>query len=181
MLAKRVGLDNLVDYRQGDATNMPFENSSFDIVWTQHASMNIADKSKLYSEIYRVLKSAGRFIVYDIFKGPKKEEKGSTFSYPVPWASDPSMSFLISTANTRKLLKDIGFKKLIWEDKTASALERSYQIIKRFQANDESPPPTGLHTLMGPKWQTMVKNLVKNYEEGFVVLAQGVFEPIKLR
>jgi hypothetical protein len=34
---------------------------------------------------------------------------------------------------------------------------------------------------MGPKWQTMVKNLVKNYEEGFVVLAQGVFEPIKLR
>ena len=48
MLAKRVELDNLVDYRQGDATNMPFENSSFDIVWTQHASMNIADKSKLY-------------------------------------------------------------------------------------------------------------------------------------
>ena len=180
MLAKRVGLDNLVDYRQGDATNMPFENSSFDIVWTQHASMNIADKLKLYSEIYRVLKSAGRLVVYDIFKGPKKEEKGSTFSYPVPWASDPSMSFLISTEDTRKLLKDIGFKELIWEDKTASALEWSYQMKKRFQANDGTPP-IGLHTLIGPKWQTMVKNLVKNYEEGFVVLAQGVFEPIKLR
>jgi ubiquinone/menaquinone biosynthesis C-methylase UbiE len=181
MLAKKVGLDNLVDYRQGDTTNMPFDNNNFDIVWTQHASMNIADKSKLYSEMYRVLKPVGRLVVYDIFKGPKKEEKGSsTFSYPVPWASDPSMSFLISTEDTRKLLKDIGFKELIWEDKTASALEWSYQMIKRFQAED-APPPIGLHTLMGPKWQTIVKNLVKNYEEGFVVLAQGVFEPIKLR
>jgi hypothetical protein len=53
-------------------------------------------------------------------------------------------------------------------------------MIKRFQAEDESPPPIGLHTLMGPKCQTMVKNSVKNYE-GFVVLAQGVFEPTKLR
>ena len=36
---------------------MPFDNNSFDVVWTQHASMNIADKSRLYSEMYRVLKS----------------------------------------------------------------------------------------------------------------------------
>ena len=51
MLAKKVGLEHLVDYRQGDATNMPFDNNSFDIIWTQHASMNIADKQKLYSEM----------------------------------------------------------------------------------------------------------------------------------
>ena len=51
MLAKKVGLEYLVDYRQGDATNMPFDNNSFDIIWTQHASTNIADKQKLYSEM----------------------------------------------------------------------------------------------------------------------------------
>jgi hypothetical protein len=86
------------------------------------------------------------------------------------------MSFLISTEDARKLLNGIGFKELIWKDKTASALEWSYQMIKRFQADDGPPPPIGLHTLIGPKWQTMVKKLVKNYEEGFVVLAQGVFK-----
>lgn len=54
---------------------MPFEDGSFDIVWTQHASMNIADKEKLYSEIYSVLKPMGRLVIYDIFKGPKEGEQ----------------------------------------------------------------------------------------------------------
>src|SRR5215207_11251093 len=40
-LAKRVRLDNLLTYRQGDATHIPFEDATFDVVWTQHASMNI--------------------------------------------------------------------------------------------------------------------------------------------
>lgn len=85
MLARKVGLDKLVDYRQGDATNMPFENSSFDILWIQHASMNIADKSKLYSEMHRVLKPMGRLVIYDIYKGYNKEEQSTTnFKYPVP-------------------------------------------------------------------------------------------------
>lgn len=84
------------------------------------------------------------------------------------------MSFLISTEDARKLLNDIGFTELVWEDKTASALEWFFQMIKRFQT-DGVPPPIGIHTLIGPKWQTMVKNLVKNFEEGFVILAQGIF------
>jgi len=46
-LAKRVNLDNLLTYRQGDATQMPFEDATFDVVWTQYASMNIADKKGL--------------------------------------------------------------------------------------------------------------------------------------
>ena len=38
-------------------------------------------------------------------------------------ASDSSKSFLISPDDARKLLKDTGFRELIWEVKTASALE----------------------------------------------------------
>ena len=38
-------------------------------------------------------------------------------------ASDSSKSFLISPDDARKLLKDTGFRELVWEDKTASALE----------------------------------------------------------
>jgi hypothetical protein len=133
--------------------------------------------NSIYSEMYGVLKPKGRLVIYDIYKRHNKEEEQTitNFNYPVPWASNSSMSLLISTEDARKLLKDIGFKELIWEDKTASALEWSYQMIKPFQA-DGGPPPIGLHTLIGPKWQTMVKNLVKNYEEGLVILAQGIFE-----
>jgi hypothetical protein len=117
----------------------------------------------------------GTLVIYDIFKGPKKEHDDSSFNYPVLWASDSSMSFLISQDHARKLLKDTGFRELIWEDKTASALEWFNQIIKHSETAGP-PPPIGMHTIVGPQWQTMVKNLINNFEEGFVVIAQGVFE-----
>jgi hypothetical protein len=93
--------------------------------------MNIADKSKLYSEVYRVLKPMGRLVIYDIYKGQNKEEAEQTttnFNYLVPWASDSSMSFLISTEDARKLLNDIGFTELFWEDKTTSVLGWFYRF-----------------------------------------------------
>lgn len=95
----------------------------------------------------------------------------------MPWASNPSMSFLISPDKARELLKNTSFREIIWEDKTTSALEWFSQMINRSQANGVSPPPPlGIHTIVGPQWQTMVKNLVKNFEEGFVALGQGIFE-----
>jgi len=48
MLAERTGLAHLVTYRQGDALDLPFPDGAFDVVWTQHAAMNIPDKATLY-------------------------------------------------------------------------------------------------------------------------------------
>ena len=56
ILSAKIGLAELVDYRQGDATNLPFDDRSFDVVWTEHVAMNIPDKSRLYREMHRVLK-----------------------------------------------------------------------------------------------------------------------------
>ena len=83
-LAKRVKLDNLLTYRQGDATQMPFDDTTFDVVWTQHASMNIADKKKLYSEMYRVLKpGGGKLAVNETYKGSSDMDDSSIY-FPVP-------------------------------------------------------------------------------------------------
>ncbi|MBI2959596.1 MAG: methyltransferase domain-containing protein, partial [Betaproteobacteria bacterium] len=56
MLAERIGLAHLVNYRQGDALNLPFPDGAFDVVWSQHVAMNIPDKAALYCEMHRVLK-----------------------------------------------------------------------------------------------------------------------------
>jgi SAM-dependent methyltransferase len=177
-LAKRVKLDNLLTYRQGDATHIPFEDAIFDVVWTQHASMNIAYKKRLYSEMYRVLKPGGKLVIYDVFKGSNSSNiDGSSTSihFPVPWASDPSISHLISGEEARKLLKEVvGFKEVAWEDKTESVIEWIKQMKKRAQTS--GPPPTGLHVLVGPHWSDLVKNLLRNLEEGRIAVAQGIFE-----
>lgn len=177
-LAKRVKLDNLLTYRQGDATHIPFEDATFDIVWTQHASMNIAYKKRFYSEMHRVLKPGGKLAIYDVFKGSNSDIiDGSTSSihFPVPWAPDPSISHLILREEARKLLKDVvGFKEVAWEDKTESVIDWIKQMIKRAQTS--GPPQIGLHVLVGPQWSNLVNNLLRNLEEGRIAVAQGIFE-----
>jgi SAM-dependent methyltransferase len=175
-LAKRVNLEKLLTYRQVDATQMLFEDATFDVVWTQHASMNIADKKRLYSEMYRVLKPGGKLAIYDIFKASSSDMDGSSsIHFPVPWAPDPSISHLISAEEGRKLLKEVaGFQDVIWEDKTESVIDWMKQMIKRTQTS--GPPPIGVHILVGPQWSEMVKNLLKNLEEGRITVAQGIFD-----
>ena len=41
-------LEDQVSFVCGNALAMPFPDGTFDVVWTQHASMNIADKARLY-------------------------------------------------------------------------------------------------------------------------------------
>jgi SAM-dependent methyltransferase len=177
-LARRVKLGNLLTYRQGDATHIPYDDATFDVVWTQHASMNIAYKKRFYSEMYRVLKPGGKLAIYDVFKGSNSSNIGgstSSIHFPVPWASDPSISHLLPREDARKLLNEvIRFEEVVWEDKTESVIDWIKQMIKRAQIS--GPPQIGLHVLVGPHWSELVKNLLKNLEEGRIAVAQGIFE-----
>ena len=65
-LTKRVGLDHLVDFVQGDATAMPFPDSRYDVVMAQEAWVHIGDKPALINECARVLKPQGVLAFTDI-------------------------------------------------------------------------------------------------------------------
>jgi hypothetical protein len=45
-LAERVGLAAKARFIRASALEIPFADGSFDIVWTEHARMNIADKNR---------------------------------------------------------------------------------------------------------------------------------------
>jgi ubiquinone/menaquinone biosynthesis C-methylase UbiE len=164
---------------------MPFDNAMFDLVWTQHASMNIANETGLYCEMHRVLKCIsdnakdvkrqGTLAVYDIYKGNNYDD--SSFHLPVPWPSHTSSSFLVYPEDALGALHDAGFKKIIWDDKTGDALKWFREMMtERFQEVRNASWQLGLQIIVGPRWQTMVQNLLKNYEEGQIVLVQGIFK-----
>ena len=78
-LNELVGLSDKISIRAADALALPFEDESFDIVWTQHASMNIADKQALFTEMHRVLRPGGKLALHDVMAGPVQP-----VHFPVP-------------------------------------------------------------------------------------------------
>lgn len=166
-LSQSLGLDSLVTYRQGDATSLPFPDCSFDIVWTQHASMNIPDKAKLYHELWRVLKPRGRLAMYDILAGP-----GGEVHFPVPWARESSISFLTTSQELLEILSKIGFEILIWRDVTDSG--RMWFRRMQGKISSQGLPSLGLQLLLGSDFRKMAHNQVLNLEEDRIALIEAV-------
>ena len=62
----RLGLDSQqYQFIEGDCLDLPFKNSSFDLVTISFGLRNLADRKKGLAEIYRVLKPNGRLIVLE--------------------------------------------------------------------------------------------------------------------
>ena len=163
-LTRRVGLSDLVDIRQGDALALPFDDDSFDVVWTQHVSMNIADKPRMFSEMRRVVRTGGRLAFFDILAGPNQP-----IHFPVPWAEEPADSALATAEETRALLDDAGFDVRIWADLTTEAAAFYQQLAE----TPPSPAPLGLHLLI-PDMATKGANLGRNVAEGRLVIVRCV-------
>jgi ubiquinone/menaquinone biosynthesis C-methylase UbiE len=171
MLAQRTRLSDKVSYRQGDALDMPFADASFDLVWSQNAAMNIADRDRLYAEMRRVLAPGGRLALQEIAAGP-----GGEPFYPTPWAGDKNISFLVTPQATRAALERIGFRAVAWQDTTEEALQQQMARTKALETG--SLPPLGLHIVIGEAFPTVTKNMLRNLQEERLKLFNAVLERV---
>lgn len=163
-LTERMGLAGRVRIHQGDALDLPLEDGSIDVIWTQHASMNIADKVGLFTEMRRVASVDARLAFFDILAGPE-----SPIHFPVPWAEDPAVSHLASVNETRDLVSEAGFEIRVWDDLTRDAVE----FYQGLADTPPTPQPLGLHLLVADL-ATKGANLRRNAEEGRIVLVRCV-------
>lgn len=167
MLTQRTGQSEQVQFRCGNALDMPFDAASFDVVWTQHSTMNIEDKELLYREARRVLRPQGRLAAYEVAAGPEQP-----IHFPVPWAREPALSFLRPVDAMRALITNSGFDEESFDDNTATALA---WFRERMAAMPAMPPPLGLHLLLGEAFKPAFQNFVKNMEQRRVAVIQLVY------
>jgi SAM-dependent methyltransferase len=169
-LAQRLGaLSGIyVDFRQADALALPFEDESFDVVWTQHCATNIADKPRLYAEMRRVLKPGGRMAMHDLMQGPNP----GPLHMPVPFADSEDESFLAETESLKALLARSGFREMLWRDRTEATLA-FFETLR-----DPEPEPFSIRLVLGRQFPEMVRNLRLNLHEGRVGAAMGLFAAV---
>ena len=162
VLSERVGLAERVDFRHGDALNLPFEENQFDAVFMIHVNMNIAGKKGLFAEAGRVSKPGGKLVLWEICRTEEPD-----LTYPVPWAEDESFSFLIPMAEMVSLIEAAGFSLPQVNDATGEAAEwvRARLAPKR----DRRPrlPRPDLDLVLG-NFRQKRANLSKNLLRGAI-------------
>jgi SAM-dependent methyltransferase len=164
-LTERTGQSAQVSFETASALELPFDDSSFDIALLQHVAMNISDRTRLYREILRVLKSGGRFATFDVVLN-----SGDPL-YPVPWARTPATSFLLTAAATREAIEAAGFRTLACQDDS----EAAKAWIAQLRASGPPPSPN-LGVVMGPDFAQLATNLGRNLLEGRLGILSAVFE-----
>jgi SAM-dependent methyltransferase len=169
MLTRRTGLADKVTHMTADATKLPFEPGSFDVAWTQHVAMNIADRHAFYAGIRRVLKPGGSFAMFDVVAG-----NAGPLHFPVPWARDPAASFLLAPDATKNVLEACGFAVVEWTDATELAQGWFQAQATAAQSRPEALKPLALPLIMGPDFPARAQNLGRNFQEGRARLLQAV-------
>ena len=134
-LTEFVNLSDRVALRHGSALDLPHEDEIFDIVWTQHVQMNIADKQRFYSEIARVLKPGGlAYISEPVFAGD--------FNEVLPWQHlDTGVDHEFLLAELEKTQAGL-----------ASGDGRSGSRIRRSRPARRPSACCGARTPPGPRW-----------------------------
>jgi len=170
MLTRLTRLTDKADFRHGNALELPFEDMSFDVVWSQNAAMNIADRDRLYREMARVLKPGGKLALQEVAAG-----SAGPPHYPEQWARTPGISFLFSQEATREALEAAGLRVLVWHDTTQAALDAAQARAR----NAGGPAPIlGTHLILGADWQAMFRNSARNLEERRTELFNAVLEHV---
>lgn len=166
-----VGMEGKVEFQASDALNLPFNDATFDGIWSIQMNMNITDKVDWLREQCRVLKPGGRLVLYEVCGNVNVPPH-----FPVPWAQDSTMSNLVLPEVFRDHIVTAGFKVEAWHDKTDLAREAFAQVPE--PSHDHELPELGVHLLVGRDILHKAYNLRRNLEEKRVSLIEAVvFKP----
>ena len=166
-LTQLLNMEERVAFYAASALDLPFDDHSFDGVWSIQMNMNVEDKLAWLNEVFRVLKPGGRAVLYEVCGN-----RNAPIYFPVPWAQDSTMSFLVPPEVFRDELARAGFDILVWNDKTELAQSAFASMTE--PVGEPRLPELGVHLLVGNDILSKAYNLHRNLDEERVSLIEAV-------
>lgn len=112
--ATAAGADGRAAFVQAPPGTLPFEDNSFDVVFSKDALLHVPDKDALFSEIFRVLKPGGVFAASDWLIGHDGEPSPEMKAY----VAAEGLSFaMASPARYLQAMRDAGFTDVSARDR----------------------------------------------------------------
>ena len=111
-LVEREGLSDRIRFELVSAGPLPFPAGRFDAVYSSGAFTQIADKSGMFRECFRVLRPGGVLLVYDWMKSPGPYSPDMLYFFKME-----ELTYAMDTLESHgALLADAGFEDIEMED-----------------------------------------------------------------
>jgi sarcosine/dimethylglycine N-methyltransferase len=122
-LNREQGLDHLIEVVDGSFEDLPFEDNSYDVIWSQDAFLHSGDRSRVLEEVARVLRPGGELIFTDPMAADGCPQGALT-----PILERLTLESMGSPDFYRRQLYRLGMKSVEFRDETPQ-LARHYQRV----------------------------------------------------
>ena len=151
--AAEAGCDDRVSFEVANALDMPFEDNSFDLVWSLESGEHMPDKTKFLQECYRVLKPGGKMIMVTWCHRETDSVAGELTADEVAHLKEIyrvyCLPYVISLSEYREIATECGFKNLRSDD-WSMAVAPFWDVVI-----DSAIAPQAIVGLFKSGWQTI--------------------------
>ena len=142
-----------ISFEVANALKMPFEENTFDLVWSLESGEHMPDKAKFLTECYRVLKPGGKMIFATWCHRETNSLAGDLTSSEVAHLKEIyrvyCLPYVISLSEYREIATECGFQNLKSDD-WSIAVEPFWDVVI-----DSAISPQAIAGLFKAGWQTI--------------------------